>query len=95
MRAAMASVRPMYVFTVLALLLLAVLYVITHADLKPEVDTILTTTAGGLLALLGTVVNHEFGSAKSRENQTRAADHAGAPDPSGVTSGAPAPAPTT
>lgn len=57
----------MYIFTVLAFLLGACLWVITHADLKGEVDTILVTTTGGLLALLGTVVNYEFGSAKPRE----------------------------
>ncbi len=57
----------MYIFTVLAFLLAACLWVITHSDLKGEVDTILVTTTGGLLALLGTVVNYEFGSAKPRE----------------------------
>lgn len=61
------ALRPMYIFTVLAFLFGACLWTITHADLKGEVDTILVTATGGLLALLGTVVNYEFGSAKPRE----------------------------
>lgn len=61
------AIRPMYIFTVLAFLFGACLWTITHADLKGEVDTILVTATGGLLALLGTVVNYEFGSAKPRE----------------------------
>ena len=59
--------RPLYIFTVLAFLLGACLWVITHSDLKGEVDTILVTTTGGLIALIGTVVNYEFGAAKPRE----------------------------
>lgn len=61
------AIRPMYIFTVLAFLFAACLWTITHADLKGEVDTILVTASGGLLSLLGVVVNYEFGSAKPRD----------------------------
>lgn len=70
----MKNVRPMYIFTVLASLLAATLFIITHTALNPEVETILTTTSGGLLALLGTVVNFEFGSAKPRDAAMRGSD---------------------
>lgn len=68
------SFRPMYIFTILAILLVLVLYTITHANLNPDVNTILTTVSGGLLTLLGTVVNYEFGSAKPRESAVRSSD---------------------
>lgn len=75
------TIRPMYIFTVLAVLLVMVLFTITHTTLTESVNTILTTVSGGLLTLLGTVVNYEFGSAKPREQAVRAADiPVGAPE---------------
>lgn len=63
------SIRPMYIFTVLAFLLGGVLFIITHheAEFSPSVAALMNIIAGGLLTLLGTVVNYEFGSAKPRE----------------------------
>lgn len=64
----------MYIFTVLAFLLAGTLWTITHApDIKDAVGALLNIIAGGLLALLGTVVNHEFGAAK-RDVPARAGD---------------------
>lgn len=63
------AVRPMYIFTILAFLLGAVLFTITHheGDLKEAVAALLNIIAGGLLTQIGTVVNFEFGSSKPRE----------------------------
>lgn len=72
------SFRPMYIFTVLAILLILNLWTVTHSDLKVELETVLNTSIGGILALLGTVVNYEFGSAKPRDMATRAGENGGA-----------------
>lgn len=71
----MKSIRPMYIFTILAFLLAATLFTVTHtADIKDAVAALLNIIAGGLLALLGTVVNHEFGGTKPRDAATRNSD---------------------
>lgn len=58
----------MYVFTILAALLAAaVSAAVETSDLKPELEALLNTTIGGLLAMLGVIVNYEFGASKTRE----------------------------
>lgn len=72
----MKSIRPMYVFTVLAVLLGGTLWTITHtAEIKEAVSALLNIIAGGLLTLMGTVVNNEFNAAKTQE-RSRATDAA-------------------
>ncbi len=62
------AIKPMYIFTVLAFLLGATLFTITHTpDIKDAVAALMNIIAGGLLALIGTVVNYEFGASKPRE----------------------------
>lgn len=64
----MKSIRPMYIFTVLALLLVGALAVATRTpNLAPELEAILNQTIGGLIAMLGVVVNYEFGSSKPKD----------------------------
>lgn len=71
--------RPLYIFSILAFLLGATLWTVSHTgDVKESVSALLNIIAGGLLALLGTVVNHEFGAAK-REQPARASDATAAP----------------
>lgn len=77
--------QPLYIFSVLALLFGVALHTIVAGDLKAEVDTVLTTAIGGLLTLMGTVVNAEFNAAK-RDQATRAADTT-PPPTNGVTGG--------
>ena len=63
--------RPMFVFTVLAILFLAVLLIIAGqfggSQLSDQVLAILNNAAGGLLVLIGVVVNFEFGSSKGSQ----------------------------
>ncbi len=62
------SFKPLYIFTVLSFLLGATLFTITHTqELKEAVTALLNIIAGGLLALLGVIVNYEFGASKPRE----------------------------
>lgn len=65
------SFRPMYIFTILAVLLVFTLvllaFVMKNGTDNQAVVAVLNTAAGGLLTLIGAVVNYEFGSAKPRE----------------------------
>lgn len=59
------GVRPMYVFTILALLLVLAMIAATRTpDLKPELEALLNTTIGGLITMIGVIVNFEFGASK-------------------------------
>lgn len=62
------GIRPMYVFTVLALLLVLAMVAATRTpDLKPELEALLNTTIGGLITMIGVIVNFEFGAAKAHD----------------------------
>lgn len=62
------SFKPLYIFSVLSFLLGATLWTITHTlDIKDAVSALLNIIAGGLLTLLGVIVNYEFGASKPRE----------------------------
>lgn len=63
----------LYIFTMLALLYVFTLFTVTHGELKAEVNSVMMTALGGILTLLGTVVNDVFGS-KRQEQDTRATD---------------------
>ncbi len=60
--------KPLYIFTVLSFLLGAQLWTITHIpELKEAVSALMNIIAGGILTLLGVIVNYEFGASKPRE----------------------------
>jgi len=64
----------MYVFTILCALLVFSLMLMTHIENHTEWNTLLTATIGGLMTLIGVVVNYEFGGAKNRDQANRAGD---------------------
>lgn len=78
-----AKFEPIYIFTVLAALYAVTLTAITHAELKDTAAAVMQTALGGVLALLGTVVQSVFG--KDRNNATRGSD-SGNPAATGVVS---------
>lgn len=79
----MRGFRPMYVFSVLAVLFLATIWMMIKEATGADTMAVMTAAMGGLLAMMGTVVQHEFREAK-RDTPTRASDIAA---PKGVTGG--------
>lgn len=63
-----SAMRPMYVFTVLALILIALVVVLTKSStLPPDAVSLLRDAIIGILTLIGVVVNFEFGSSKGSQ----------------------------
>lgn len=75
------SFRQMYVFTLLIFTLIFLVWFLTHEAANETMIAVLNTSIGGVLGLIGTVVNAEFQAAKARASSTRATD----PGPGSVT----------
>ena len=63
-----SAMRPMYVFTVLALILIALVFVLAKASgLPPDAVALIHDVTIGIVTLIGVVVNFEFGSSKGSQ----------------------------
>lgn len=87
-----AEFQQIYIFTLLAIMLLTILKLISSGEfeLKVEVETLLNTAVGGILTMMTVIVNSIFSKSKDRQAQrssdTSAPQNATTAAPAGATS---------